>query len=69
MEIKDKIAKLICEQWDVKAAKVVPEASLVNDLRADSFDMVELIMAMEDEFDIDIPDDLVALESELELTA
>ena len=53
----EKIAKIICEQLDVPEKDVVPEASFVDDLGADSLDQVELIMAMEEEFDISIPDE------------
>jgi len=49
--------KIICEQLDVPKDDVVPEASFVDDLGADSLDQVELIMAMEEDFDISIPDE------------
>ncbi|RLC28120.1 MAG: acyl carrier protein [Deltaproteobacteria bacterium] len=55
--VEEKVKKIICEQLDVPEADVVPEASFVDDLGADSLDQVELIMAMEEEFDISIPDD------------
>ncbi len=55
--VDEKIAKIICEQLDVPENDVVPEASFVDDLGADSLDQVELIMAMEEEFDISIPDE------------
>ena len=55
--VDEKIAKIICEQLDVPEKDVVPEASFVDDLGADSLDQVELIMAMEEEFDISIPDE------------
>ena len=55
--IEEKIKKIICEQLDVSEDDVVPEASFIDDLGADSLDQVELIMAMEEEFDISIPDD------------
>ncbi|MEA2039346.1 MAG: acyl carrier protein [Thermodesulfobacteriota bacterium] len=55
--IEEKIKEIICEQLDVSEDDVVPEASFVDDLGADSLDQVELIMAMEEEFDISIPDD------------
>ncbi|MBN1277309.1 MAG: acyl carrier protein [Deltaproteobacteria bacterium] len=55
--IEEKIIKIICEQLDVVEADVVLEASFVDDLGADSLDQVELIMAMEEEFDISIPDE------------
>ncbi|MBC8420232.1 MAG: acyl carrier protein [Proteobacteria bacterium] len=55
--VEDKIRKIICEQLDVPEEDVVPEASFVDDLGADSLDQVELIMAMEEEFDVSIPDE------------
>lgn len=55
--VEEKIKKIICEQLDVPGKDVVPEASFVDDLGADSLDQVELIMAMEEEFDISIPDE------------
>jgi acyl carrier protein len=55
--VDEKIAKIICEQLDVPEKDVVPAASFVDDLGADSLDQVELIMAMEEEFDISIPDE------------
>ena len=56
-DVESKIKKIICEQLDVPEADVVPEASFVDDLGADSLDQVELIMAMEEEFDVSIPDE------------
>ncbi|MCJ7687431.1 MAG: acyl carrier protein [Desulfobacteraceae bacterium] len=56
-DIEGKIKKIICEQLDVPEEDVVPEASFVDDLGADSLDQVELIMAMEEEFDVSIPDE------------
>jgi acyl carrier protein len=55
--IEEKIKRLICEQLDVDEKDVVPEASFVDDLGADSLDQVELIMAIEEEFDISVPDE------------
>ncbi len=55
--IEEEVKKIICEQLDVPEADVVPEASFVDDLGADSLDLVELIMAMEEKFDISIPDE------------
>jgi acyl carrier protein len=57
MSIEEKIRKIICEQLEVNEKDVVPEASFVDDLGADSLDQVELIMAMEEEFDISISDE------------
>lgn len=57
MSIEEKIKKIICEQLEVSEEDVVPEASFVDDLGADSLDQVELIMAMEEEFGISISDE------------
>ena len=56
-EIEEKIKKIICEQLNVSEEDVVPDASFVDDLGADSLDQVELIMAMEEEFELSIPDE------------
>ena len=56
-EIEKKVQAIICEQLDVDAADVIPEASFADDLGADSLDLVELIMAMEEQFDVSIPDE------------
>ena len=56
-DVEEKVIKMICEQLDVPEEDVVPSASFVDDLGADSLDQVELIMAMEEEFDISIPDE------------
>jgi acyl carrier protein len=55
--VEEKIRTIICEQLDVAEEDVVDDASFVDDLGADSLDQVELIMAMEEEFDISIPDE------------
>lgn len=57
MSITDKIVKVISGKLGIDRVEVVPDASLVDDLGADSLDLVELIMSMEEEFDIEIPDD------------
>lgn len=57
MSIEEKIRKIICDQLEVNEEDVVPGASFVDDLGADSLDQVELIMAMEEEFDISISDE------------
>ncbi len=56
-DIAERVKKITVEHLDVEAAKVVPEASFIDDLGADSLDIVELVMAFEEEFDIEIPDD------------
>ena len=55
--IKERVMKLVCEQLGVKEEEVTPEASFVEDLGADSLDTVELVMALEEEFETEIPDD------------
>jgi acyl carrier protein len=57
MTAVDKVLKIIAEKLNVDASDVVPEASFIDDLGADSLDLVELIMSMEEEFDIEIPDE------------
>jgi acyl carrier protein len=57
MSIEDKVKKIIAEKLSVDIEEIVPEASFVDDLGADSLDLVELIMSMEEEFDIDISDE------------
>jgi len=57
MSVADKIKKVVAEKLSVDAAEVVPEAHFVDDLGADSLDLVELIMSMEEEFDIEISDE------------
>ena len=57
MKIEDKVKKLIAEKLNVDISEVVPEASLIDDLGADSLAIVELIMTMEEEFDIEVPDE------------
>lgn len=56
-DIAERVKKITVEHLDVDTAKVVPEASFIDDLGADSLDIVELVMAFEEEFDIEIPDD------------
>jgi len=57
MSVEDKVKKIIAEKLSVDLDEVVPEASFVDDLGADSLDLVELIMSMEEEFDVEIPDE------------
>jgi acyl carrier protein len=57
MAIEQEMIDIIVEQLSVEREKVVPNASFVDDLGADSLDLVELIMAMEEGFDIEIPDE------------
>ena len=57
LSIEEKVRAIIVEQLDANADEVVPEALFVEDLGADSLDLVELVMQMEDEFDVEIPDE------------
>lgn len=57
MSVEDKIKKIIAEKLSVDLSEIVPEASFIDDLGADSLDLVELIMSMEEEFDIEISDE------------
>jgi acyl carrier protein len=57
MAVEDRVKKIIVEQLGVEEDDVTPEASFVEDLGADSLDTVELVMAFEEEFDIEIPDE------------
>lgn len=57
MSMDPKIKKIIEDQLGVEADKVTPNASFIDDLGADSLDIVELVMAMEEEFDMEIPDE------------
>ena len=57
MGVQEKITEIIVEQLGVKPEEVVPEASFVDDLGADSLDTVELVMAFEEEFVAEIPDE------------
>ena len=57
MSVEEKVKKIIAEKLSVDLEEVVPEASFVDDLGADSLDLVELIMSMEEEFDTEISDE------------
>lgn len=57
MSTQPKVIKIIEEQLGVDPERVKPEASFIDDLGADSLDIVELVMAMEEEFDLEIPDE------------
>jgi len=56
-EILEKVKSIVADQLSVDAEKVVPEASFADDLNADSLDSVELIMALEEAFEVEIPDE------------
>jgi acyl carrier protein len=53
----EKIKNIIAEQLDVELEKITPETRLMEDLKADSMDLVEMVMAFEEEFNISIPDE------------
>ena len=55
--VEDRVKKIVVEQLGVSEDQVTPDASFVDDLGADSLDTVELVMALEEEFDAEIPDD------------
>jgi len=57
MTVEEKVKKIIAEQLAVSEAEVKPDASFVDDLGADSLDQVELVMALEEEFNIEISDE------------
>ena len=56
-DIQDQVKKIVVDHLGIDESKVVPEAKFIDDLGADSLDTVELVMAFEEEFDIEIPDD------------
>lgn len=55
--IEERVKDIIVDQLGVSADQVTPEAKFVEDLGADSLDTVELVMALEEEFDVEVPDD------------
>ncbi len=55
----EKVKEILCDQLDVDAKDVTMEASITEDLGADSLDIVDLVMSLEDEFDIEVPDEEV----------
>ena len=57
MALEERVAEIIVEQLGVSRDEVVAESSFIDDLGADSLDIVELVMAMEEEFDVEIPDE------------
>ena len=56
-EVLDKVVEIVCSQLSVNKEDVTPDSSFVEDLGADSLDTVELVMAFEEEFGLEIPDD------------
>jgi acyl carrier protein len=57
MTIEERVIKVVADQLGVELTEVTPEASFTDDLGADSLDTVELVMAFEEEFDVEIPDE------------
>lgn len=56
-EMKEKIIDIISNQLGIEREAITPEAKVIDDLGADSLDVVELVMALEEEFDVEIPDE------------
>jgi acyl carrier protein len=56
MDIQERVKQIVAKQLSVDESKVLPEAKFIDDLGADSLDTVELVMAFEEEFKVDIPD-------------
>ncbi len=57
MNLQERVSELVVEQLGVSPEEVVPESAFIDDLGADSLDIVELVMAMEEAFDVEIPDE------------
>jgi len=57
MDLEERVTELIVEQLGVSREEAVPKASFIDDLGADSLDIVELVMSIEEEFDLEIPDE------------
>lgn len=57
MSVDKKIIQIIAEQLGINEDEVIPDAALIDDMGADSLDIVELVMAMEEEFEMEIPDE------------
>ncbi len=57
MEIADKVKEIVSQQLDVDVAQIKPESQFIDDLGADSLAIVELVLAFEEQFEIDIPDE------------
>jgi acyl carrier protein len=55
--LEDQVRDIICDKLSVKPEQITPETSFINDLGADSLDIVELVMELEDKFEIQIPDE------------
>ena len=59
MDIFEQVKKILCDQLDLEEEQVNEDSEVIDDLGADSLDIVDLVMTLEDEFDIEIPDDQV----------
>ncbi|UCD84897.1 MAG: acyl carrier protein [Deltaproteobacteria bacterium] len=57
MAIEEKVIKIIAKQLDLDEKEVTPQATFIDDLGADSLDVVEMVMAMEEAFELEIPDE------------
>lgn len=57
--VLEKVKAILSEQFDVEEDKITPDTNIVDDLGADSLDVVDLLMSIEDEFEIEVPDDEV----------
>ena len=57
--VYEKVKKILCDQLDIEEEKVTLEANIIDDLGADSLDVVDLVMGLEEEFNIEIPDDQI----------
>ena len=57
MDIETKVKEIVCQQLEVAADKVTPTASFVDDLKADSLAVVEMVLALEEAFEMEIPDE------------
>ncbi len=55
--VLEKVKKILSEQFDVEEEKITADTSIINDLGADSLDVVDLLMSIEDEFEVEVPDD------------
>jgi len=60
MDVMEKITKIVCEQFDVDPESISEDTNLAEDLDADSLDLVDLVMSLEDEFDTEVPDEDLA---------
>ena len=63
----EKVRDIIAKQLDLDAAAITPESRLIEDLHADSLDIVELVMDMEQEFDVEIPDEKLNLKNKTKI--